>query len=160
MARNTGASFVAEAGARPPFPQKVVVHGVHPMPEPILAAILRAPIVSTFLSANIIRHPEVVERDTRPYWQQRGWTRVLRQYNGWYRTEYGSWQGRASKTFLGEYELFIRDPPDALQRHSHWACFRPTDDGWYFIHIVGGDLRDLSSGILRVEQILSEAHRK
>ena len=131
------------------------------MPESILSAVLHAPIVTSLIPSNIIRHPEVVERDSRPYWQQRGWVHVFfGRYSGWYRTAFGSWRGKARKDALGEVELFIHQPPDALAGHENWHCFFPRGDGWYFIHIQDGELNDLSSGIIRVEQILTEAHKK
>jgi len=101
--------------------------------------------------------PILVSRDTRSYWEQRGWTRSGFKYEGYYRTPFGSWKGKAEVSFSGRVELFIHKPPEALENHSHWACFRGQWGGWYFIH-TNEPIADLSSGILAVEKILLEAH--
>lgn len=123
------ASLIREAGARRP-----------------LAAVRRAARV------------EVVARDTRPVWQQRGWKKTWAEFVGYYRTRYGSWEGKATESPAKELSLFIRKPPECLRDHSHWACFRRRLGNWYFVHTYSPVL-DLSSGILEVERILTEAHQ-
>ncbi|MGZ5506541.1 MAG: hypothetical protein ACXWJX_14155 [Limisphaerales bacterium] len=103
------------------------------------------------------RKPILVQRDSRPIWEQRGWTRSGDDYHGYYRTKFGSWNGKAKVSPSGRVELFIRNPPTALESHEHWICFRQQWGGWYFIH-TNSPVADLSSGILAVEQILNEAH--
>lgn len=101
---------------------------------------------------------QVVKRDQRPYWKQRGWRSTLTgTFVGWYRTQFGSWRGKAKRRRSGGVKLFIHAPPAVLENHSHWACFRPRSGGWYFIH-MNGRVQDLSSAILEVERILTEAH--
>jgi hypothetical protein len=99
----------------------------------------------------------VVQRDKRPYWEQRGWTCQGGEYCGYYRTAFGSWKGKAKISFSGRIELFIQNPPKILENHSHWPCFRSRLGGWHFIH-TNEPITDLSSGILAIENILTEAH--
>jgi hypothetical protein len=101
--------------------------------------------------------PMLVQRDQRPYWEQRGWTSQGGEYLGYFRTRFGSWKGKAEASPSGRIDLFIQDPPDALKGHSHWVCFRSRLGGWFFIH-TNEPIEDLSSGILTIEKILTEAH--
>lgn len=107
--------------------------------------------------APAIGRPILVQRDSRPYWQQRGWTSQGNEYHGYYRTAFGSWRGKAKISFSERIELFIHNPPKFLEGHSHWACFRSRLGGWYFIH-TNEPIEDLSSGILAIEHLLKEAH--
>ena len=103
--------------------------------------------------------PTLVKRDTRPYWAKRGWRGFLGKYTGWYRTQFGSWKGRAIVSPSGRIDLFIFAPPYALRRHPHWPCFFRKESDWYFVH-VQDQQHDLSSGVIRIEQILTEAFTK
>lgn len=105
----------------------------------------------------LVRKPIVVQRDSRPYWQQRGWTASGDEFMGFFRTPFGSWKGKAKVSPSGRVELFIQYPPAVLERHSHWTCFRWRFGGWYFVH-TNEPIEDLSSGILAIENILTEAH--
>lgn len=99
--------------------------------------------------------PIWVERDSRPYWKQRGWVCVGNEFHGFYRVSWGSYQGRAEVSPARRLDLFIRNPPKELSRHSHAACFIGREDGWHFIHQLGEC--GLSSAILGVERILNES---
>lgn len=100
--------------------------------------------------------PVTVERDTRSYWQQRGWHHDGNEYHGFFRTAFGSWKGRAEQSPSTRLDLFIHQPPQALARHPHWQCFFLREKQWFFIHHNGAS--DLSSAIIEVERILTEAH--
>lgn len=102
--------------------------------------------------------PTVVQRDTRPYWDQRGWKKRGTGYVGYYRTPFGSVKGKATKSPSGRVKLYINKPPDGLRRHPHAACFIPRGGGWLWIHTHHA-IKDLSSGILQVETVLKEAYQ-
>lgn len=102
---------------------------------------------------------KVVERTELPYWQQRGWKKIRNKYSGYFRTKYGSFEGKATVSASGRMEMFIKEPPDCLSKHSHWPCFMLRERGWYFIHNNRAGHFDLSSGLLDVENILTEAYQ-
>jgi len=102
---------------------------------------------------------KVVERTELPYWQQRGWKKTNGRYSGYFRTKYGSFLGKATMSPSGRMEMFIKEPPDCLSKHSHWPCFMLRESGWYFIHNNRAGHFDLSSGLLDVENILTEAYQ-
>ena len=102
---------------------------------------------------------KVVERTELPYWQQRGWKKKHGQYSGYFRTKYGSFLGKATVSASRRMEMFIKDPPECLSKHSHWPCFMLRERGWYFIHNNRAGNFDLSSGLLDVENILTEAYK-
>ena len=97
-----------------------------------------------------------VQRQSRPYWQEREWWQLKSQFHGHYRTHYGSWKGRAELSPSGRFEMLIRHPPVVLEQHPHWSCFHELNDGWYAIHTL--EKRDLSGAILAIETILREAY--
>jgi hypothetical protein len=103
------------------------------------------------------RSPMLVQRDSRPYWEQRGWTAQGNEFHGYYRTNAGSWRGKAKVSPSGRVELFMQHPPNALKESPHWPCFNWRLGGWYFIH-TNAPIADLSSGILEVEKLLTGAH--
>jgi hypothetical protein len=100
----------------------------------------------------------VVQRDTRPVWMQKRWRQQGNEYHGYFRTRFGSWKGRMYVSPSGRVDLFIHNPPDALHRHPHWACFSALKDGWYSIHHYG--IYELSSAIVHIESMLAEAFQK
>lgn len=102
---------------------------------------------------------KVVARAELPYWQQRGWKKTHGQYSGYFRTKYGSFLGKAIVSPSGRIEMFIKEPPECLSNHSHWPCFMLRENGWYFIHNNRAGFFDLSSGLLDVENILTEAYQ-
>jgi len=112
-------------------------------------------------SRNVTGKPgiKVVERAELPYWQQRGWKKTHGRYYGYFRTKYGSFSGKATVSASGRMEMFIKDPPECLSKHSHWPCFMLRERGWYFIHNNRAGYFDLSSGLLDVENILTEAYQ-
>ncbi|MDD5697834.1 MAG: hypothetical protein PHH77_04380 [Victivallaceae bacterium] len=99
----------------------------------------------------------VVRRAETPYWEQRGWKKILGKYHGYYRTKYGSFRGEADVSSSGRIELFIFSPPDCLRKHSHWPCFMKRPNGKFFIHNNKNGIFDLSSGIMDVERIITES---
>jgi len=114
--------------------------------------------LSSLIPAYVNGRP-VVQQDNRPYWAKRGWCSNRHGYSGWYRTKFGSWEGLATKSPSGAIKLYIHKPPRLLGRHPKAQCFFSQGNGWYLVHTHGPRVRDLNSGIMRVEQILAEAHR-
>ena len=84
-----------------------------------------------------------------------------REANGYYqfrdkktRTTY-KWQGLIRWKVDG-VQVYILDPPDALENHHHWRCFSHVGDGWFHIHF-GSPMKSLDEVIIHVENIISEA---
>lgn len=104
------------------------------------------------------RGPSVpVQRRNIPYWQERGWVRDGSNYRGNYQTGYAAFCGYATEGRSGHLEFFLYAPSDQIRRHSHWTCFVDRGDGWFFVH-MGRQPRDLSSGIITIERLISEAY--
>src|ERR1039458_516741 len=61
-------------------------------------------------------------------------------------TAHGNWHGYVTQSPGGRVEVFIRNPPPALERHPHWTCFHKRNDGWFFVHPVT-PVADVSAGI-------------
>ncbi len=120
-------------------------------------------IINTIPPQNFTRYainkPMVVKRTQKPYWKQRGWGKSGNKYYGYYRTKFGSFRGQARISPSRQTKLYIQNPPDCLREHSHWACFVKENNGWFFIHNNDNGEFDLSSGIIQIEQILTEAFK-
>lgn len=99
---------------------------------------------------------EVVQRRQIPYWQERGWVRDGNRYSGSYQTRYGAFRGSIEQHGNHHFDFFIYDPPDALRRHSHWACFQDRRQGWYLAHMAKRPA-DVCSGIMTIERLITEA---
>ena len=99
---------------------------------------------------------EHVERRQIPYWQERGWVRQGNEYNGAYQTPHGAFIGWIENRGGNSINFFIYNPPDALRGHSHWTCFQERGQGWYVVHMSRRPT-DISSGILTIERLITEA---
>lgn len=98
-----------------------------------------------------------VTRTPRPYWEESGWRRDSGNYIGEYRTLFGKWNGYVSVSPSGRVDVYIYEPPAALQRHPHWTCFNPFKEGWYLVHPTA-PVKDVSAGIISVEKTINEAY--
>ena len=101
----------------------------------------------------------VVQRRQIPYWQERGWTHQDRTYTGSYRTPYGSFFGQITEHRGGHIDFWLYMPSDEIRRHSHWACFQHRGNDWYLVHMAKPP-RDVSSGIITIERLITEAYEK
>ncbi|MGA2435528.1 MAG: hypothetical protein ABSG25_09605 [Bryobacteraceae bacterium] len=97
-----------------------------------------------------------VRRREIPYWQQQGWTQSGNRYSGSYQTAFGAFQGIADEHGRGFFRFYVHQPPREMERHGHWACFQNRGEGWYEVHMARMP-RDIGSGIMSIERILSEA---
>ncbi|MEE9615046.1 MAG: hypothetical protein V3W31_08910 [Thermodesulfobacteriota bacterium] len=94
-----------------------------------------------------------------PYWKESGWKESVDAYRGHFITDYGRWRGVIHKSFFGNYAFYIFDPPEALRNSDHWPCFTNKGKGKYSIHFSKKP-DDISSGIMIVEQLISESFNK
>lgn len=97
-----------------------------------------------------------VQRRQVPYWQERGWTRNGSTYTGTYQTRYGAFWGEIAEHSASDIEFFLYMPSDEIRRHSHWVCFQHRGNDWYLVH-MGRCPKDVSSGILTIERLITEA---
>jgi len=98
-----------------------------------------------------------VERESRPYWNERGWSRKDGVYTGQFKTEFGNWNGWISESASGRLDTYISNPPRELHKHPHWQCFwKRGDSDWYFVH-PRTHVPDVSAAILAVEKTLHES---
>ena len=100
---------------------------------------------------------ETVERCKLPYWQERGWQRNGRVLTGSYQTRYGSFQGSIEERSAGHIDFFLYSPSREIRGHSHWVCFQHRGNDWYLVH-MGRAPKDVSSGILTIERLITEAY--
>ncbi|MFY9607382.1 MAG: hypothetical protein WAU45_02045 [Blastocatellia bacterium] len=118
-----------------------------------------APSLFRRVMGQVLRGPAPkisIARSQVPYWQERGWRREGRNYRGTYKTAYGSFLGLIEEVRPGNYRLYIYDPPQPLRSHSHWTCFQDLGSGSFRIHMARMP-RDVGSGILGIERLLTEA---
>lgn len=111
-----------------------------------------APPVAVVNGRRAVRVP----RNTRPLYEERGWRRNGSKLSGYFRTRSGSTQGRIEDPDGPKPEYFIIDPPPALLRGPHGACFQQRDKHTFYIH-WNRRPSDVNAGILRIEQYLIEA---
>ena len=100
-----------------------------------------------------------VKRRQIPYWQERGWTRTGNRYTGTYQTPYAAFQGWIEQQRSGDIDLYLYMPSEEIQGHSHWTCFQHRGNDWYLIH-MGRHPRDVSSGIMTIERLITEAYEQ
>jgi hypothetical protein len=119
-----------------------------------------APVsVRDFLSRIVRGHgPAIkVERRQIPYWQERGWVRQGETYQGSYQTKYIALWGQIWEHRGGRRDFLLYAPTEPIRHHGHWVCFQHRGNDWYLVH-MGRPPRDVSSGILTIERLITEAY--
>lgn len=91
-----------------------------------------------------------------PYWQENGWKKSGKLYNGCYKTLHGKWDGAVRENFFNNLSFFIFNPPKKLKDGNHGACFSHKGNGSYSIHFSEKP-RNVSEGIIAVEMLVAEA---
>ena len=99
----------------------------------------------------------IVQRREIPYWRERGWTRDGNRYSGSYQTPYAAFQGSIEEERFGRITFYLYNPSHQIRNHSHWACFAPRGNDWYLVHMARRP-KDVSSGILTIERLITEAY--
>jgi hypothetical protein len=99
----------------------------------------------------------VVQRRQIPYWQERGWTRSGNTYRGNYQTGRAAFVGHVVEHRGGHVDFYLYAPSKEIRQHSHFICFVDRGDGWYAVH-MGRQPKDVSSGIITIERLISEAY--
>ncbi|MBZ5606190.1 MAG: hypothetical protein LAO79_28190 [Acidobacteriia bacterium] len=94
-----------------------------------------------------------------PYWQERGWRRAKNRYAGSYQTRYGAFEGWIEEDAFGRAKFYVYNPPQAVRHDAHWACFTPRGSDWFMVH-MGKRPNDVSSGIMTIERLITEAHER
>jgi hypothetical protein len=100
-----------------------------------------------------------VERRQIPFWQERGWKRTDNVYEGSYQTAHGAFQGWIEQERSGRLNFYLFGPTRQIRDHSHWICFQHRGHDWYMVH-MHQQPRDVSSGIMTIERLITEAHQK
>jgi hypothetical protein len=101
----------------------------------------------------------VIQRRPNPYWQERGWTRQTNVYTGNYQTPYGAFQGWIEQEHSGHINFYLYSPSQEIRRHSHWTCFQHRGNDWYMVHMAR-EPRDVGSGIMTIERLITEAYEQ
>jgi hypothetical protein len=99
----------------------------------------------------------LVHRREIPYWREHGWTRNGNHYTGSYQTRHAAFQGRIEEEWSGRHKFYLFHPSAQIQRHSHWTCFVPQGKDWYLVHMARRPM-DVSSGIITIERLITEAY--
>ena len=100
-----------------------------------------------------------VQRREIPYWQERGWTRQNQTYRGTYQTLYAAFWGEITEHRGGHIDFLLYQPSEEIRSHSHWTCFQDRGHDWYLIH-MGRQPKDVSSGIITIERLITEAYEQ
>ena len=104
------------------------------------------------------RGPSIpVERRQIPYWQEHGWTRQRDAYSGSYQTPYSAFWGQIIEHRGGYIDFLIYNPSQEIRQHSHWTCFQHRGNDWYLVHMAKQP-KDVSSGIITIERLITEAY--
>jgi hypothetical protein len=120
---------------------------------------LSRPQAATSNWGGALRRPSLVPRQQIPYWQEHGWKRQGTSFVGKFVTPYGAYTGWISQANPTEIEFYIRHPPSCIFHSSHAACFRPRGtDNWFLVH-MSSRVKDISSGILTIEQLINECFK-
>ena len=80
-------------------------------------------------------------------------------YTGTYQTPYAAFQGWIEQERSGHIHFFLYNPSDEIRRHSHWTCFQHRGNDWYLVH-MGRQPKDVSSGIITIERLITEAYEQ
>ena len=100
-----------------------------------------------------------VQRRELPYWQEHGWTRENNVYTGNYQTPYAAFQGWIEQERSGQMTFYLHNPSAEIRSHSHWTCFQHRGNDWYLVH-MGRQPKDVSSGIITIERLITEAYEQ
>lgn len=100
-----------------------------------------------------------VNRTYLPIWVRRRWRRNGDQFEGFYRTPYGSYPGRIIRRYRATFEFFIYDPPACLWDHSHARCFVHVENDMYRVHFSKRGYC-VDDGLTAIERILIDAHER
>ena len=100
-----------------------------------------------------------VTRRPIPYWQERGWTLNGNVYSGNDQTPYAAFQGWIEQERSGHIHFHLYNPSAEIRSHSHWTCFQHRGNDWYLIHMARQP-RDVSSGIMTIERLITEAYEQ
>lgn len=128
--------------------------------EPINNRIIIKPRIS-IIPRIFIRPRMLIKRTEMPYWQEMGWVKDGNSYNGFYKTRYGDWEGKVEPVHSREWKFYIYKPPlKQLKRHPHWPCFQKNgSENCYWLHFSRPP-KDVSSGIIEIENIINESFKK
>ena len=100
-----------------------------------------------------------IERRQIPYWQEHGWKCSGNVYEGAYQTPYAAFQGWIEQQRSGHMDFFLYNPSREIRSHSHWTCFQHRGNDWYLVH-MGKEPKDVSSGIITIERLITEAYEQ
>lgn len=100
----------------------------------------------------------VVQRNSVPFFQERGWRRKNGSLRGFYRTRHGSFEGWIKNPFSKNADYYIKRPPKAVVSGPHGACFTERRREVFSIHFSPRP-RDVNTGIRAVERVILEALR-
>ena len=98
-----------------------------------------------------------VQRRQIPYWQEHGWTRQRDMYSGSYQTPYSAFWGQIIEHRGGHIDFLLYNPSQEIRGHSHWTCFQHRGNDWYLVHMARQP-KDVSSGIITIEHLITEAY--
>jgi hypothetical protein len=100
-----------------------------------------------------------LQRREIPYWQERGWTRKGNTYNGNYQTAYGAFWGQIIERRGGHIDFMLYTPSNEIRNCGHWPCFQHRGNDWFVVHMAKQP-KDVSSGIIAIERLITEAYEQ
>jgi hypothetical protein len=100
----------------------------------------------------------LVKRNTRPFWQERGWKKNGSHMTGYFRTRVGVFEGKIENANSRSPKLFIKEPSKKILNGKHGACFHDRGRGWYWVHFYPKP-QEVNSAIMRLEHTIQESMR-
>ena len=106
------------------------------------------------------KNPKTVIPDNTPLYIKRGWMKKGNQYQGYYRTRYGSWRGLIERRGDKFIVIIVSPPKDRLKKHKRWVCFHHKKGNHWSIHLaINPKDGDISAIIYYVEKIINDSYR-
>ncbi len=103
--------------------------------------------------------PLIIPRREDPLWQEKGWRRNGRGYEGFFRAGRYRWRGVICEPYPGSFDAYIWNPPLAElgNRTSHRPCFSLAGaDGRFKIHFHTMPA-NIDHAVGSVEAVLAQA---
>ena len=104
----------------------------------------------------VVEVRRVVRPNPLPYHLERGWRKVGRTYQGYYRCRLGAFKGEIEERFNGALKFYVFDPPQQVLNGSHRACFTNNGGNRYHVHFAV-NMENVDGGIMAVERVLYQS---
>ena len=102
----------------------------------------------------------MVARDNTPLFIRRGWKQSGNTYSGYYRTEFGAWNGSIERRG-DKYKVYIYNPPRRqLKLHSRWVCLHKAEGNKWRVDLAKAPRDgDVGAIVFYVETLIKQSFK-